>query len=372
MATSTTVTTTKGKKTTSVTTSIEQPGKAWVANKDPKTKKKNPWLKPAKPKGKVPAGGYAWDDDEGWLDQKTAAAKLQAGNEYAYPLAIIQSDAELDRLFNEAWLDQKEGREWSKEKFTVKLQATGWYSDKEASERNYYVLANDPAQKAEFDSQVQDKKDEILTFARINGITLSKLDITKLTTNALRFGQTPEQLSSILVRYVKYQASDMSELAGSMFGKAGDAEDGIRNWAKRNGITVSDTYVFNKVREAGGTASAGGAWDISKAQDSINAMAKQQYPQWADQLDCITSLDDLAQGFKNTISTEMDIDYNNLDMNNQWVKNAMLSKDDKDRPINQEALRKTLRKTDDWADVSKNKEKIYGLANDILSKFGMR
>ena len=113
-------------------------------------------------------------------------------------------------------------------------------------------------------------------------------------------------------------------------------------------------------------------WDPSKAQDSITNMAKQQYAQWADRLDATTTIDDLAQGFKNTISDEMDIDFNELDMNNKWVKNAMLAKDDKDRPINQESLRKTLRKTDDWANVSKNKEKIYGLANDILSKFGMR
>jgi hypothetical protein len=370
MATSTTVTTTKGNKTTSVTTNIEQPGKAWVANKDPKTKKKKPWIRPAKPKGKVPAGGYAWDDDEGWLDQKTAAAQLQAGNEYAYPLAIIQSDKELETLFNEAWLAQKKGQEWSKEKFKVRLQATKWYSDKEASERNYYVLANDPGQKAEFDSQVEDKKDEIITFARTNGITLSELEINNLTTDALRFGQTPEQLSSILVGYVNYQSSDVTKAAGSLFGKAGDAEDAIRNWAKSNGITVSDSFVLGKVREAGGTASSGAAWDISKAQDSINKMAKQQYTHWADQLDGTTTLDDLAAGFKNTISEEMDIDFGSLNMSNQLVKNAMLAKDDKNMPINSEALRKTLYKTNEWSNVLKNKDKIMGAGRDILTRMG--
>ena len=363
MADSTTVTTTSGNKTTSVTTTNDQPGKAWI-------KVKGKWVQPKKPAGKQPIGGYAWDDDQGWIDQKTAAAKLQAGNEYAYPLAIIQSDKELENLFNEAWAAQKKGQEWSKDKFKVRLEATKWYSDKEVSERNYYVLANDPAQKAEFDSQVEDKKDEIIAFARTNGITLSEQEINTLTTNALRFGQTAQQLSSTLVNYVNYQNSDVNEAAGSLFGRAGDAEDAIRDWAKRNGITVSDSFVLSQVKEAGSTASTGAAWDISKAQDSINKQAKREYSHWADELDGITTLDDLAQGFKNTISEEMDIDFTSLDMSNQWVKNAMAAKDDKNMPINSEALRKTLYKTNEWSNVSKNKNKIMATGRDLLTKMG--
>jgi len=346
---STTVTTTKGNKTVSKTTTNERPGEAWV-------KKKGKWVKPAKPKG-----DYAWDDQDGWVSKETAAAT------YAYPLAIIKSDPELDRLFNEAWAAQKKGQEWTKEKFTVKLQATNWYKNKSASEREYYTLANDPAQRAEFNNQVNAKKQEITSYAQSSGIKLSASQIDTLAKDALRLGQTEQQLSSILVDYVNYEASDVNTAAGSLFGKAGDAEDTIREWAKLNGITVSDSYVLAQVREAGKAN-----WDISKGQDAITNMAKQQYSHWANQLDGITTLDTLAQGFKNTISSEMDIDFNNLDMSNDWVKNAMLAKDDRNQPINQEALRKTLRKTDDWANVSRNKEKIYGLADDILSKFGMR
>ena len=50
----------------------------------------------------------------------------------------------------------------------------------------------------------------------------------------------------------------------------------------------------------------------------------------------------------------------------------MLAIDDKGRPITNQTLIKTVRKSDTWADVPKNKDKIYGLADDILSKFGMR
>lgn len=349
MAESVTTTTTKGNKTVSKTVTKEQPGKAWV-------KKGGKWVKPKKP-----SGDYAWDDQTGWVSKATAAAT------YAYPLAIIKSDPELERLFNEAWNAQKNGQEWTKEKFTVKLQATKWYRNKSESERLYYTLANDPAQRTEFNNQVNRKKQEITSYIKSSGINLSDDQINTLAKDALRLGQTEQQLSSILVDYVNYETEDVNKAAGSLFGKAGDAEDNIRNLAKRNGIIVSDSYVLNQVRESGKSG-----WDITKAQDSIINMAKQQYSHWADQIDSITTLDDLAQGFKNTISTEMDIDFNNLDLDNQWVKSAMLAKDDKDRPINQESLRKTLRKTDDWANVSKNKEKIYGLANDILSKFGMR
>jgi hypothetical protein len=48
----------------------------------------------------------------------------------------------------------------------------------------------------------------------------------------------------------------------------------------------------------------------------------------------------------------------------------MKSVDDKGRPIDNQSFIKTIRKTDDWANV--NKEKVIAVGQDILSKFGMR
>ena len=110
-------------KTQKTKTERPAPGKAWV-------KSGNFWVKP-----KAPAGDFAWDDNAGWQDRATATAE----NEYALPLALINSDPELKALFDEAWIDQKAGKEWTQEKFNVRLQGTNWYKTKSEPQRLYYT-----------------------------------------------------------------------------------------------------------------------------------------------------------------------------------------------------------------------------------------
>jgi hypothetical protein len=350
MAESTTTTTTKGKTTVSKTVTNDRPGSAWVKN--PKGK----WVQPPKP-----AGDFAWDDNDGWI---SAAAQADL---YKVPLAIIQSDKELTNLFNEAWTAMKNGTEWTKEQFTVRLQSLDWYKTKSASQRNYYTLENDPAQAEEFNKQVGNEKTRVSTLAAKYGTTLSDMELTELSKSSLRDGLNDDQVAGLLSTYISYGTQTAQDVAGSLFGKAGDVEDTIRDWAKRNGIAVSDSWVLDHVRDA----AKSGTFDPSKAKDSITSMAKQQYSHWADKLDGINSLDDLAAGFKNIVSSEMDVDYRTLGMDNKWVQQAMASKDDKGQPISSDSLRKTLYKTDEWASVTKNADKIMNAGQALLSRMGI-
>lgn len=351
MAESVTTTTTKGTKTVSKTVVNERPGRAWV-------KVKGKWTKP-----KAPGRDFAWDDNTGWVAKSTAASM------YAMPLSIIKSDKELETLFNEAWVDQKAGREWTKEKFQVRLQSTKWYTDKSESQRLYYTLKNDPAQAKEFQNQLDQKQNSIQLLANSNGITLSESEAKELADKALQLGYTDAQLTSVMADYINYNANGteqaISDMSGSLAGNAGKAEDEIRDWAKRNMTTVSDSWVLGQVREA-----AKSGWDVSKATDSINNMAKQEFSHWADKLDGITTLDDLAINFKNVISDEFGEQINSITFDNKFLKQAMQAKDDKGMPINTDALRRTLYKTDEWSNVKKNADKIMGAGRDILTRMG--
>jgi hypothetical protein len=340
-------------KTQKTQTERPAPGKAWVKGKGAD---KNFWVKP-----KSPTGDFTWDDNSGWQDRATATAE----NEYALPLALINSDPELEALFNEAWIDQKAGKEWTQEKFNVRLQGTGWFKNKSEPQRLYYTLKNDPAQAAEFARQVNAKKSSIASLARANGISLSDQDLDKLANTSLEFGYAEDELTSVMADYIDYKEQDPKALVGSLTGNAGLAEDGIRDWAKRNMITVSDSWIVGQVRNA-----AKSGWRIDGAKDSINNMAKQQFSHWADQLDADTTLDDLAGGFKNLISDEFDEDVDSITFDNKFLKKAMMATDDKGKPINTETLRRDLYQTDEWSDVIKNKNKLISTGRDILTRMG--
>ena len=358
MAVTETTTTTTGNTSKSTTVTKDRLGPAWIPNTG-KDKNKNPWVKPPLPKA-AKGVEYAWSDTEGWVSNK---AQAQA---YALPLAIISKDPSLTALFNEAWASMKKGTEWSKEQFDVALKSTTWYKTKSEAQRKYYTLENDPTQAVEFNKQIGNETARVSALAAKYGASVSDSELTELAKTSLRDGLNDNQIAELIPAYINYATQDVKEIAGSLFGQAGNVEDTIRDWAKKNGVTVSDTWVLGQVRE-----STKGGFDPSKAKDSITLMAKDQYSHWANRLDGLTSLDDLATGFKNTISSEMDLDFNNLGMDNQWVKQAMSAKDDKGQPIDQDALRKTLYKTDEWASVTKNSNKIMNAGQALLSRMGI-
>jgi hypothetical protein len=347
-----TTSTTDGKKT-KVKSERPKPGQAWVKGTG---KNKNFWVRPA-----APDANSAWDDNSGWV---TAATQATA---WDIPLAVIKSDAKLEALFNEAWALQKSGQELTKEAFITKLQALDWYKEKSAAQRKYYTLSKDPAQASDFAAQIASNKATVQDVAGMLGATLTDAQAEEIARTNLQNGFNESELKNVISGYINFAGQTNEEKIGSLFGLAGETEDDIRRWAKQNNVTVAEDWVLNQVRGV-----ATGDFEVSKAKDYITNIAKQNYSAWADKIDAFNSVEDLSAGFRQIIATELGESVDKIDLSNKFLDTAMRSIDEKGKPITDQAFVKTLRKTDDWANVSKNKDKIYGLANDILTKFGMR
>lgn len=285
---------------------------------------------------------------------------------FGIPLAIINSDPELKKLFDEAWAAQKSGMEWSQELFNIKLRNTNWYKTKTESQRKYYTLANDPAQAAEFADLVKKSRVSVQDAAGYLGTTLTDKQLDELAKTNLEFGLSEGELQNTLATYISYEGKTDQEIIGSLFGQAGNYEDTIRTWAKQNDVTVSNDWVLGQVRGI-----VAGDFDTNKSKDYITNIAKQQYSAWADKLDANTSVLDLAAGYRQVISDELDKGFEQIDLSDEYLKNAMRASDPNGKPISIDSLKTTIRKSDEWASVDKNKNKVLGVANDILSRFGM-
>jgi hypothetical protein len=348
----TTTSTTDGKKTT-VKSPRPKPGAAWTKGTG---KNKNFWVRPA-----APDANSAWDDNKGWV---TAASQATA---WDIPLAVIKSDPKLEALFNEAWALQKSGQELTKEAFITKLQALDWYKEKSVAQRKYYTLSRDPAQAADFAAQIASNKATVQDVAGMLGATLTDAQAEQIARTNLQNGFNESELKNVIAGYINFVGQTDEEKIGSLFGLAGETEDDLRRWAKQNNVTVAEDWVLRQVR--GVTT---GDFTVDKAKDYITNIAKQNYSAWADKIDAFNSVEDLSAGFRQIIATELGESVDKIDLSNKFLDTAMRSTDEKGKPITDQAFVKTLRKTDDWANVSKNKDKIYGLASDILTKFGMR
>jgi len=325
------------------------PGKAWK-------KEGKYWVRPDKPSNNV-----AWDDNKGWI---TAAAQATA---WDIPLAIINSNPELKTLFDSAWAAQKAGEEWTQETFITKLKALDWYKTKSEAQRKYYTLSKDPAQAAEFAAQIAANKATVQDIAGMLGATLTDAQADQVARTNLQNGFNEAELKNFLADYITFSGQTDAEKIGSLYGVAGETEDTIRLWGRKNNVKLAEDWILGQVRGV-----AAGDFTVDKAKDYIAGIAKQQYSAWADKIDNNNSVEDLAAGYRQLVASELGDNIDNITLKNEFVNNAMLATDDKGRPITNQALAKTVRKSDTWADVPKNKDKIYGLAEDILTKFGMR
>ena len=348
----TTTSITDGKKTT-VQSPRAKPGKAWVKGTGAN---KNFWVKP-----KAPDKNSAWDDDKGWI---TAATQATA---WDIPLAVIKSNAKLEQLFNEAWAAQKDGAEWTKETFIAKLKTLDWYKEKSEAQRKYYTLSKDPAQEADFFAQIAANKATVQDVAGLLGATLTDKQADMVARTNLQNGFNDAELKNFLSSYITFSGQTDEEKIGSLYGVAGQTEDDIRSWARKNNVPISNDWLLKQVK-----AISTGDYTVDKAKDYITNIAKQQYSAWADKLDNINSVEDLALGFRNLVAKEFGESIDNITLDNEFVNNAMLAMDDKGRPITDQTLLKTVRKSDSWVDVPKNKDKVLSLGQDILTRFGMR
>ena len=335
-----------------------RPGEAWVWSK-----KRKRWVKPAKPKAYVDTFGnnvdYSWDNTKGWVSNEAQAAS------WDIPLAVINSNTELKELFNKAWAAQQAGREWTQQTFTIALQKTKWFSEKNEASRKFYLLENDPAQKTEFLRQVNASKASVQDAAAAVGANLTPEELDNVAKDALRLGMNDSELNNFLVSYVGFQGQTEDQKVGSLFGKAGATEDEIRQAAKDYGVQVSNSWVLDQIKK-----SLSGDAGPEDYKDYIVELSKNQYGQWADKIDKNRSVEFLASGYKQILSDEMNVDYNNLDVNNENIKKAMTFVDDAGKPLSLQDFKKQLRTTDDWANVTKNKNTIVNVGQSILSKMG--
>jgi hypothetical protein len=335
-----------------------RPGEAWVWNN-----RRKRWVKPARPKDYVDTFGnnisYAWDNTKGWVSNEAQASSWDV------PLAVINSNEELKALFNKAWQAQKSGKEWTQDTFNIALKNTKWYSEKSEAQRKFYLLENDPAQKTEFEKQVNANKALVQDMAAGLGTTFSPEDLDKISKDVLRFGLNDSEVNNLLVSYISFSGQTDEEKIGSLFGKAGVAEDEIRQTAKDYGVQVSNSWILDQVKK-----SLSGDTTPEDYKDYIVELSKNQYGQWADKIDKNRSLDFLSSGYKQILADEMNLDFNSIDINNENIKKAMSAMDDSGKPIALQDYRKQLRATDEWSNVLRNKNTIVSVGQSILNKMG--
>lgn len=328
----------------------KKPGKAWI-------KVNGKWQKPAKPDG-----NYTWNDNTGWV--KVKPTKAEIGEKYGYALAVINSDKDLSDLFNRAWQATKDGRDWSPETFKIELEKTDWFKSKSNTQREYYLLANDPAQAVQFQDNVNEKKASLKTVADRLGANITDIQLTTMAKQAMEFGWNESEIQNALVGYISFTTG--ADGTQSLSGGAADDENLIRDYAAKMGVDVTNDWILSEVTHS---ANVG---NIDQAKDWIRSRASEKYSPWAEDLKANpnTTIEDLAYNFRTTMANTFEVGVDTIKLDDPYIKSVMQG-DANGQKKTQWQFEQDLRKDPRWQTTKNAKESTQTVVNDILSTFGL-
>jgi len=340
-------------KTTTVDTT--KPGDAWVF-------KNGKWVKPAAPKG-VPTAQLAWNDDKGWV------TKSQQADEYSYSMAVINSDptGSLAKVFNEAWAAEKSGSAWTQEKFNIKITSTAWYKARSKAQREYDAMAADPRQNVDLATRTATQLSLVTRLAQQQGVVFSNTELSKIAKDSLRNGSSTDDINKIFANVIKTRKGGLKGFFDNISGATGVGADktDILDWAKKNGVTVTNDWVTGQIDQI-----LAGAHDVQRSKDYITKLAKDSFPAHADKIDAKSSVMDLAQNYIQKIASMLELNIGDVDLSNQHLQNALKpAEDGKSKNFTQ--VEQEIRGSADWAKTNNAKETTNSVINNILNKFGL-
>lgn len=321
--------------------------------------KKKAYVKPPSPKE-----GLVWIPNKGWGSKESEASA------WGYNIAVIESDPGLKKVFEDAWKSELSGAAWTKETFIAEIKKQNWYKTKSVAQREYDISVARGSKSPEY-VEVQSKINKALagvrTTAEQQGLQFSNTELKKIATDVVRNGYNDVELNGIFSKLITTRKGGIKEFFDNISGETGVGADKntILDWAKKNGVTVSNDWVTGQVSEI-----LAGKHDVQKSRDYITSLAKLSFPTHADKIDSKSSVMDLAQTYAQKISTMLEVPFEQIDLSNQHLQNALQANED-GRPKNITQVEQELRGTSDWAKTSNAKETTNSVINNILNKFGL-
>jgi hypothetical protein len=323
-------------------------------------KRGNRWVRPTRPN--IP--GVVWVPNIGWTNKES-----QASN-WGYNLAVIESDNGLNDVFKRAWQSELHGSAWSKETFIAEIKKQPWYKTKSVAQREYDIAVAQGKRSPDY-VEIQSKINKALagvrTTAEQQGLQFSDTELKHIATDVVRNGYNDIELNGIFSKLIKTRKGGVKEFFDNISGETGVGADKntILDWAKKNGITVAEDWVSGQVQQI-----LAGNHDVQKSKDYITSLAKNNFPAYADKLDSKSSVMDLAQTYAQKIATMLEVPFEQVDLSNDHLKNA-LAPDVDGKPKNITQVEQELRGTADWAKTNNAKETSNSIVNSILNKFGL-
>jgi hypothetical protein len=261
--------------------------------------------------------------------------------------------------------EQAISQNWTAQKFKAAVQSSNWFRNN-----------SEPAR---------------LAFARkaIGGADWADLQATarqtvQQTATNLGVVLTPEQLDGYTQRYI-YEGWDSADrkplmtraLAedikfnekGPLKGLAGNLQDDLKKTAFENGLRLSDSYYKEAAVSVATGLQTKEDWDRD-----VREQAASLWPPYAEKIRSGVNVSALASGYVNTMAQTLEINRDEVNLNDPYIREALGGFDDKGNPAPMGLwdFEKKLRADPRWMNTKQATDETSSVANTVLKMFGFR
>ena len=305
-------------------------------------------------------GGTGIPGTDGTID----AEELEKIKERFPNLVYLLDNPELAELFERAIADDG----MSATEFTLALEATEWFKSMTASQRLFDAsVARDPASA---NQRVADQRLALQVQMNLYGLRVSSSVLDTMAMNAVRNGTTEQQMLMQVGDLARAQlrSSDTGLQGGSAEGQLKAIVQRLQGDARSYHLGFSESQM-----EEWAIRIVEGRWSYDAAQATMRQQASKAFPQLADQIMQGTTVEDYFAPTKNRLAQMLEVNPNSIDLTSDKYSSItqMVSDDGNVRPMTFAEIGKFARQQDAYWATEQGTEESYGLANGLLSTFGL-
>jgi hypothetical protein len=116
-----------------------------------------------------------------------------------------------------------------------------------------------------------------------------------------------------------------------------------------------------------------GLSNIEDSEAEIREQAASFWPSYSDKIRAGYNVRDLASSYLYTMGTELEIDPQGIDLNDQYIRKALTSADDKGnfKPQSLWEFQQSLREDPRWMNTNKAQNQVASTASRVMEMFGL-
>lgn len=250
---------------------------------------------------------------------------------------------------------------WSLDAFKLDMNSQPWrqkYNSKAIEDMD--LEARFPQLYADqLDADVEALRDEAVQF----GADIAEDELRELAKQKRRFGLTEAQMRNTLTDLATAKS-------GNFRGATGQLQSNLREWSRRNGLSLTDNLMNDYVRRV----QRGDMTEADVLQDLRRTYMAGAYPAWSDRIDAGYDIADIAAPYRERMARLLEVDDNAIDFNDPLLQKGLqgVGPDGKPSVVPLYEFERIVRNDPRWQKTDNAYATYSEVADSVLDMFGFR